>query len=252
MDANLIMKGPRAKIKRAHRHIDSLIAITSPLSPDFYVVEHDRRVVPPYTNLVADFLTYRPTQDIGEEIAVIVGDYLNNVRSALEYVASGISRAGAVQVGSFPIARKREDLITHRHLAAIEQALPGSKLLLLETIRPADGPNEAAWAFASINNDDKHNFLVPTVSITELTGLHWRGGGNTFTDMGVMFDATRPQVIVRSAAPITVENNFKATVEVRFGQGNPFENEPVVPTLLQVTEVVSEALDLFEGLIKCA
>lgn len=46
-----------------------------------------------------------------------------------------------------------------------------------------------------------------------------------------------------------MQNNFRTAVEVKFGKGTAFENEPVVPTLLQVSEVVSEALNAIERLV---
>lgn len=251
MDANLILKSPRAKIKRAYSHIDELRKLTTPLSRDLYALTLEHGPVVPYANRSQHVLRYRPKDDIAEAVALIIGDFLNNIRSALEHLASGIVRTQkpGAEV-HFPIRRARKDLIAASELAAIEKTLPGSKKLLLDQIRPDGGPNEATWAFASINNDDKHNLLVPTVAVTTIGNLNLRTGGVTLANCAIGFDATREAIVVQSASPIAIENNFQTTVDVRFGQGNPFENEPVIPTLLQVAEVVAETLGAFENLIR--
>jgi hypothetical protein len=42
-----------------------------------------------------------------------------------------------------------------------------------------------------------------------------------------------------SAADLHNKRNGKAAVEICFGKGEPFENEPVVPTLIQLSELIS-------------
>jgi|GEM_PF-5296367 len=250
MDANLLLKGPRAKIKRAYGHIDELRRTIEPLDPSLYTFEVEHHVLIPYANRSEYCLTYRPTEDIPEALSLIVGDTLNNIRSSLEYLASGIVRT--VKPGAqahFPIRRKREDLIAAPELAAIEKALPGSEKLLLNEIRPKDGPNEAAWAFASLNNDDKHNLLIPTVAAARILGS-MRANNLALNSCEIRGNAAHELRVIASEAPIAVQKNVQIVVDVRFGQGNPFENEPVIPTLLQVVEVVAETLDAFEGLLQ--
>ena len=53
----------------------------------------------------------------------------------------------------------------------------------------------------------------------------------TVEDATVGNDAARPCIIMLSGVPIAIDNNFKTAVEVKFGDGTAFENQPVVPTL---------------------
>jgi hypothetical protein len=39
-------------------------------------------------------------------------------------------------------------------------------------------------------------------------------------------------------------------VEVKFGKGTLFEDEPVIPTLVQISEMVTAALNAIEGLCR--
>lgn len=252
MDANLILKGSRAKIKRAYSHIDELRRLTDPLDPEFYTLGVERRATIPYANRAKYTLAYRPTQDIPEALALVIGDTLNNLRSSLDYVATAVVRKTKPNAQiHFPIRRKREDLVAAAELAAIEKALPGSKELLLDKIRPEGGPNEAAWAFASINNDDKHNDLVPTVAMAQILGSILTPRG-VIRDSVFAGDAKNELRLVTADFPLTVEHDLKVQVDVRFGQGNPLQDQPVIPALLQVAEVIAETLDGFESLIRAS
>jgi hypothetical protein len=172
----------------------------------------------------------------------------------LDYIAQRIIRSGTPNFDSkkaihFPAA-PRKDLSAHSSLAPIEQALPGFKKLLLEEIRPENGPNEHLWSFTELNNDDKHNDFVPVVTVVGINNVNANIGGVMMRNCGISGDAARPIKIGRAPTPITMQNNFKTAVELKFGKGTAFENEPVVPTLVQVSEVVSEALNAIERLVR--
>ena len=61
-------------------------------------------------------------------------------------------------------------------------------------------------------------------------------------------NAAGPLVILESDQKIPINNNFKVIVDVKFGQGTPFQGEPVVPTLFQIRDVVSDSLKAIERL----
>jgi hypothetical protein len=252
MLASQILSGPRSKIKRANRHIDELRERTTPLDRTLYEITNRREretVLNLYPNRFQ--VTFRPKENIPDALAAIIGDTVGNLREALDHLASGIVRQWGTSIAGalyFPVT-PRKDLIAHTGLAAIEQALPGSKKLLLEEIRPDDGPNEHFWDFYTLNKDDKHNFFIPTVTVGEIRGLNANVGGNIFNNCLFGFNAARPQIIFDSPVPIAISNNFDAIVDVKFGEGTPFKDEPVIPTITQISEVVAEAINAFGRLI---
>jgi hypothetical protein len=149
----------------------------------------------------------------------------------------------------FPAA-PRKDLPAHFSLAPIEQALPGFKKLLLEEVRPENGPNEHLWSFTKLNNDDKHNDFIPVVTVIAINNVNAKIGGVTMQNCAISGDAARPIKIARAPTPITMQNNFEAAVEVKFSKGTAFEDEPIVPTLFQISEIVSETLNAIERLCR--
>jgi hypothetical protein len=247
-----IMSGPRSKIQRANRHIDELRDRTNPLDRSLYeITSRKERETVLHVQPNVFQVTYRPKENIPEVLGAIIGDALGNLRAALDHLTSGLVREwGQTFQGSlyYPMA-PRKDLISHTGLAAIEQALPGAKSLILDEIRPDGGPNEHLWDFYTLNKDDKHNFLIPTVNVVlvEIQATI-AANGTVFEDCQWEFNAARPSVLIKSPFPITIQNNFETTVQVKFGQGTPFQDEAVVPTLTQISEVVSEALNAFERL----
>lgn len=255
-----ILIGPRLKVERANSHIDEIVACTAPLSREWHTIQIEPDTKPPYAQPTTLTLRYRPTKPIAELIALIIGDAAHNLRGALDLLATGIRQSSApASRGYFPMRERREDLITSAgepipDLASIEAALPGSADLLLNKIRPADGPNEHFWSFYHLNNDDKHNLILPTIVFARIQGINARWGlRNTMRDCTVGGDATKPMDLISSDGHFTVEDNFNTIVEVKFGEGTAFENDPVVPTLTQISGVVTSTLDQFEALIRnCA
>lgn len=250
-----VLIGPRLKVKRAYRHIDEIIAQTSPLSKDWHSIGMEADICPPYAKPTGFTLRYRPTEPIAELVALMIGDAVHNLRTALDHLATGI-RSSSKWKGDahFPMRTRREELVSPagqpiRELDLIEAVLPGSAHSLLDKIRPADGADEPLWAFHTLDNDDKHNLILPTVAVVMIDGINVKIGGTTLTDCGVDGDATHPINLIGSDVPFAVKGDLKTVVDVKFGKGGSFEDEPVIPTLTQIAGIVSRTLDEFERLI---
>lgn len=166
--------------------------MTSPLDRSLYEIVMEEKCGPfIYLNPPTHYeLTYRPKEPIPETLATIIGHVFGDLRSALDYIAQRIVRSGIPTFVSkkaiyFPAA-PRKDLPAHSSLAEIEQALPGFKKLLLEEIRPENGPNEHLWSFTKLNNDDKHNDFVPIVTVVGINNVNANIGGVMINNCGIM------------------------------------------------------------------
>lgn len=255
MDAQIDFWPSRVKIMGANGNIDRLRKMTSPLDRSLYEIVMEEKLGPfIYLNPPTYYqLTYRPKEPIPETLANIIGHAFGDLRSALDYIAQRIMRSRIPDFDPkkaiyFPAA-PRKDLPAHSSLAPLEQALPGFKKLLLEEIRPENGPNEHLWSFTELNNDDKHNDFVPVITVLAINNVNAKIGSVMVRNCAIRGDAARPINIGRAPTPITMANNFNTAVEVKFGKGTAFEDEAVAPTLLQVSEVVSEALNAIERMV---
>jgi hypothetical protein len=150
--------------------------------------------------------------------------------------------------------KNRNDLTTvgkkGTPLDFMEKALPGSAKLLLDEIRPVNDPNNWIWAFHDLDNDDKHNLLIPTVTIAANRADRIKTiTGQSIPTIRFGVDAAKPAKLFAVDVPFNVEGDIHTTVEVNFRNDTPFKNEPVIQTLTQIAQVVDKTLDAFAGLI---
>jgi hypothetical protein len=245
----------RSKIQRANRHIDELRQRSSPLDRELYeisnpgVKEH-ATVIDRYPTVYR--LKYRPKTDIAETFAGIINDAFNNIREAFDFAAVAIVDTWGGRPGGklyFPIT-KRKDLVSHTGFTAIEQAVPGFAERFLKDVRPENGPNEHLWDFYTLHKDGKHNDYIPVVSLVVISNINISTSGMKVVDCTVGSDANCPVDIMQSRSPITIDDDFQTSVDVRFDKGNVFENEPVIPTLTQISELASGTLDWLDALVR--
>jgi hypothetical protein len=252
-----LFSNARSKIQRANRHIDELSQRSSPLDRDLYeisnpgVKEH-ARVIDRYPTVYR--LKYQPKVDIAETFAGIINDAFNNIREAFDFAAVAIVDTWGTRPDGplyFPFA-PRERLVARAHsgFTAIEKAIPGFAERFLKDVRPENGPNEHLWDFYTLHKDGKHNDYIPVVSLALISNINISSGGMKMVDCSVGSNANCPAGIMQSGQPITINDNFQTSVEVRFGQGNVFQNEPVIPTLTQISELARGTFDWLDALVR--
>lgn len=243
-----VFVSPRLKLKRAYEHIEELVSITDPLSKELYEVKVEPIFEPPKP-VVGSNLVYRPTQPLAENIGLIIGDVINNFRSALDHMASGIVREQDPKKSPyFPMSVTREGLTDNRFLSELDKALPGSKALILDTIRPEGNPDNAYWAFHKLDNDSKHNVILPTVSAVSINNINLVYGGVRMTDCGVGGDATRQIDIMRSGGPIRIQKTYTVSIEMKFPTDSELSGLPVIESLRKIGDIVTSTIDEFEKL----
>ncbi len=254
-DTKTLLTGPRSKIERANRHIDELRQRSVPLDKSLYELSNPgqkerRSVIDRFPTRYR--VTFRPKQNIPETFAGIIGDAFNNIREAFDYTAAAVVDTWGERPDGplyFPIT-KRKDLVSHTGLSAIEKAVPGFAELFLKEMRPENGPNEHLWDFYLLHRDGKHNDFVPVVTVVDISPINAKIGGATIRNCAVGFPVTGSYVLFDSDTPIALQNNFRTSVDVKFGEGTAFENKPVIPTLKQISQLASETLDRLASLIK--
>jgi hypothetical protein len=240
-----IFRNAYLKVKRANSHIDALVRDSAPLSKDLYELSNEpARSVAALAQPDCFDLSYRPKEPITEHFGAIIGDAVNNLREAMDYWANtAVAAVGPRRKVHFPFAEKRENLETSPGYPAIQHAFPDLAAFIGKDIQPCRDTNLYLWAATSLCNDNKHNDFVPLVSVMELQGANLMIAGNLFESLSISGDANRPFTPIRSGTPIPIEKNLGISVEITFPKGAVFENQPVVPTLLNMSKVVSQSLD---------
>ena len=249
-----IFQNAQLKVKRAHSHIDTLIGETSPLSPKLYEFSVRRvRSVPFLAEPDKFDLGYWPKEPISEYFGAIIGDAVNNLREALDYwINAAVAAIGPAKKLHFPFSAERKDLEASKHYLSVEKAFPDLANFISKKIEPCRDTNLHLWAASSLCNDNKHNDFVPvaTVGIIQNVTAGPLENPGFMNRCGRRGDANGPLPLMRSDRPITVQNDFKTTVEIKFPKGAIFEDQPVIPTLLNMSQVVSETLGALTAFVR--
>jgi hypothetical protein len=249
-----LLLGPGLKLLRADDHIRELIRTTEPLDSHLYEIRQICRTIPPSTEPNHFQLAYWPTEPIPEILSIIIGDAIHSLRAALDHLASGIIRTADPSAKPyFPISKDRDSLASSGSLKQMEAALPGSTRILTEKIRPAGNARDHLWsALGSLDIDDKHNLVIPTITLGTLTGFD-----ANFDEIGsfrknvIRNNAAKPIYLISSRKPIIIEGKPIVSVRVKFGGGTPLDGYLVVQTLIEFRNLVAETVQAFAELIGC-
>jgi len=237
----LDLKPSRIKLKAARDHIERLKNCTSPLDPKFYDISliETREPVIMLNAPKCYLLVYKPKEPVPETLANMIGDVVGNLKSALDYAAVRIDVPGTY----FPTA-PRANLPQLASLVKLEAKLPGFRDLLLDRLRPENGPDEPLWALiGKANNENKHEDFIPTVTMVRVQGINARYANTTLNNCAIVGDAAKPINMIKSFAPIHFSSRYETIVDLKFGPGTSAPNEAVVPILQRASDAVQCTLD---------
>ncbi|WP_319771982.1 hypothetical protein [Breoghania sp.] len=246
-----VMRNPRLKVRRANIHIETLASETFPLSRDLYEITN---VIRRSNVLLAKpdcvDVVYRPTAPIKEHFGAIIGDVVNNLRESLDYwIRNAFRSIGRNEKAYFPFSEKREDLETSPRYPKIRKAFPEFAEFIAKNIEPCRDTNLDLWAVTSLCNDNKHQDFLPAVMVADIENINIRNGFHVVSDCSIGCDAECTSIILRQRRPSIITGDYSASVDIKFPKGAIYENKPVIPTLRNMSNVVSQTLSELENFI---
>ena len=155
--------GPRAKIARAKKHLGDLADATAAL------VEADTLPYSIDVEREADGKVLYRVKNLAEipaAIPCILGDFIHNLRSALDIMVCDLARHnGCKDVSNhcFPIG-KSAHAFKSRFGGAIEQSLSETACNAIKALNPYKGGNDDLCALSQLDNIDKHSLLLTAVA----------------------------------------------------------------------------------------
>ena len=186
-------------------------------------------------------------------LRVTTGDAVHNLRSALDHLAYGIVSAfeDPPNYLYFPIDGELNSLIAQPSFRIIERLAPDIAHLIISEIRPYGAGNP----FVKLNHldrADKHRLLLTntgTGAFRVLVSTKDDDVPHTAANCFILIkdDPLSDGLRVPRAGTASAEHNDqyrRATFDVCFDKGLPFENEPIVPTMHQLTQVVARATNV--------
>lgn len=235
------------KVKWADQHIRNMEKILRAIheaSARTFFANNDPE--PDRVQLSIDFSPILAHEHI---MQMMTGDAVHSLRSALDHLAWGIVSAFKEPDPKlyFPIDVELKSLIGKRSFREIQSVAPDIADLIINEIKPYGGGN-AFFKLSRLDRADKHRLLL----VHTLSG-RCRVYASEDDDY-VPEDAADSFILVAnptrvpkpgSRAAIYNENYRGAAFDIHFDSGLPFKNEPVIPTLHQLTQLVAGVIQTF-------
>lgn len=242
--SRLSLSGSHRKIERADRHIQELNAsLIAFFKTDFYRLQINPNAAG------QDVLTF-DSKPLPCDIPLVIGDAIHNLRAALDLMACEIVvKAGGTctRYTNFPVRDTRQELVGTLNGGEIKVAGQDICDLILDVIKPYKGGNDPLWSLHQLDIIDKHRLLIPVVSVTQLSGISAHDDNNNrFEDLTFLVGEGGRLNAIATSAKLHITNYGQPAFGVFFRQGEPFENQPVVPTLHQLAQIVTGVVQAIE------
>jgi hypothetical protein len=187
------------------------------------------------------------------DLALILGDGLHNLRSALDIAWIAILEE------RFPHAvNARNQFTIFNDLTHLEGTLksrkinPGMPLFeyMVGYLKPhRNGGNAELLALHDLDINDKHFALIPTLNIANIRGVKFKNAATGVMAMSsIMGFGSFLSHTCDIQVGFTAEDYGHVVLGVQFGHDTPLENSQVVPYLHRIRQVVFEIVSTFRGL----
>lgn len=216
--------------------------------------------------LVRDFkaretaVRFEERRPIPEEFGLIIGDAVHNFRASLdlamwEILAPYDPNPEKIQ---FPFAKRANSM--ESTIASRLVQLAGPKIVAaIRDLKPYPRGNDDLYGLHLLDIADKHRVLIPAVSASSLEGIDIPGLDTTTwayqTMSRVAFIRLKhkqeiwrfpynppPRAIRRASKAFKPEQDIGGSFHIAFAQGLPFEQQPVVPVLVRLSDCVANVL----------
>lgn len=240
--------GAKLKVKRANQHINELNSVLQRFidtNPYGVIIKKD-------PDSGSNTLAIDATKPIPEEITAILGDAIHNLRAALDLaVWDAIARAGGTpnRNSCLPFCETEERLIAKVKQGLEKIASRDICDLIIYGIKPYQGGDDFLYGLNRLDIIDKHRQPIITFKAMRLDGVRARDSRNNVID-GFSFQVSGDGVLnaISGLGDLTIESYGKPALQVFFSEGLIYKGKPVIPTLKQVSKLVSMTVDKLQNL----
>ena len=146
----------------------------------------------------------------------------------------------------FPFYQTRSELVGAIENGNLKTA-PEISRIIIDDIKPYRGGNDLLCKLHDLDITDKHKLLIPIVSIVELRGASGEDDcGGSFRGLNFVIAQGGRINAISSSKNLKVTNHGQPSFDIRFDRGQIFDDKSVVPTLHQLSELVSGILEKLE------
>jgi hypothetical protein len=242
--------GSWLKIERANQHISDLDSLLQAFAnSDFYDLTVEKNV-----NTGENFLRISVKPLPAERYALIIGDALHNLRSALDlayYQTVIFCKGTPTKWTRFPVRDTREKLVSVLDSALEKQQISAVvHFSIVELMKPYETGNPALWTLDDLNIIDKHQLLIPVVKLVILSNVRFEEKQQgKITGEFIFGDDVTTRIRDADGLNLTVKDKGHATLRVILAH-DIVKLREVIPTLRGIAEEVTKAVNGFEFLLR--
>lgn len=241
--------GPRLKLERAEHHIDKLEAILRQ-----YVRDNMKRLRAKDKRRALK--EAQPTGALPRHTPTVLGDALHNLRVALDhayYIACEANQAALGEFTRFPFGKDRQSLEGSINGQKEKRRTPSDKVVggIVNDIQPYESGRLGLYGLHRLDITDKHKVLIPTKRLMVIKRLDFIDGSGAKTGGGIrnLTIATDERhdgfaQMIPSLSGSVIKGDPKDTFIVSFGDGEPFEGQSILETVLSLKKATVEALNI--------
>jgi hypothetical protein len=242
----------KAKIERAKEHVADLQMSIDELKSEPFIRNYNAHTPPSLS-----------VEQASTRWAVIVGEVVHQLRSALDHVACQLVEANHASITkktAFPIFDSADECE-----ARIEGILKGASveaIRFIKALKPYNGGNQPLFALHRLDITDKHRLLITVGAVREPVSVPTSAQAARYKDKGIRIvpkeaDGTfavefAPYItfpleddaeVFRRTYKTELYPNANLTFEIVFGEKGVFDREPLVPSLLNLTNIVQSIVE---------
>jgi hypothetical protein len=242
------------KVEWANKHINDLDGLVR----KFVASKADRVVRKEDATTGHTEISFEASAGFEKTINLMFGDAIHNLRSALDHcwvaAVTALDAGASIDDLYFPVGndwqncKSRIDNPKAEHATAISTEA-GQKLrcVIKDFVKPYsadDGTETIISTLGKLDNIDKHRLLLTLlVEGTVKSDFVQIGGLKIF---GFTASYAGPKLTAIESRGDKVHGDFKATVEVLIGEAKLAENQPLIPTLRNTAQFVTESIKAIE------
>jgi hypothetical protein len=239
------------KIERANKHIADVNKLISAL-PKSHVSTVELNPNPPGNEAIKHDIRNR--DKIVDNLALIIGDAVHNLKCALDYAWIGaLERFVPDALGNFakfPVFSTRYKLENALVGRKINTAAPKLYKRIVCDIQPYHGGNDSIWAVHRLDILDKHRLLVPVIEFVSITGIEVENERGEIERGGFTWaTAQKAPFYIPIPPQWHVKNKGQLTIGIAFDEGTPSDGMDVADMLATYSIQVLNVVQVLEQLV---
>jgi hypothetical protein len=192
-----------------------------------------------------DALQFLVRKALPEDIPLIIGDAIHNLRTAIDFAYGEVVGGSKAR---FPIRDKEKKFTKAIEDGEIDKLFPKLARLLRNKIKPYPTGDGALWALHDLDIADKHKLLIPTIGISLARAEIEDYSGNLSGSLTISGSVGQTRTTCTSRGKPKLQGDGHVSFRILFGPGFPMHNKPIIPTLIQFSELVTKIVVMFEKL----